>query len=550
MRTYAHKRSFNTPTIENGLKEKLDSFSPDYNQDHLALNSKLRNVTSKTRYHVSQTFTSSRTKSTHVLVIILSTALTVMIICNLYFFSVNTQTDIIKTNSSTNDQFLHMLYFNSNNENSLPAIKYRVDSAKYLAYLPHSGFHNQRIALENALVMARVLNRTLLVPPVRLGRTITYYPFDHLYDLNSLSGKDGLGHCADTSLWKTLPIECSDYYEYTMVPWGWLSNTSSLFSEQPVIERWNMSDIWLHDALGIPENDTFFIKDKGPYDYRYVDADPLDMPGVRFKKVISMALLSQLPHRLIHVGTLFASNRLRLRRPQNLIFRKEVRQSMAFANNILNDLSDSIGTKMGGKYVSVHIRIGDGNFERKSEKNVRLIWWKLMTEVLDLDELTVQKIENDVTGLTYSSPPSTFHEEEKIREPSDLPQISLTGKASTQLTCRQQLHRDTKLAILNVPLYISTDVRNPSSHPLLKRFYDTFPCTFTFNDFPQEGGSLSLLKSSYDGLPMKNFLLPFVDAVVSGRALSVVGTEGSTFSQFVQDILWRQYHGLEIVERG
>jgi len=35
---------------------------------------------------------------------------------------------------------------------------------KFLSYLPHSGFHNQRIALENALVLARLLNRTLLVP--------------------------------------------------------------------------------------------------------------------------------------------------------------------------------------------------------------------------------------------------------------------------------------------------------------------------------------------------------------------------------------------------
>ncbi|KAF9650006.1 hypothetical protein BDM02DRAFT_1688632 [Thelephora ganbajun] len=47
---------------------------------------------------------------------------------------------------------------------------------KFLSYLPHSGFHNQRIALENALVLARSLNQTLLVPPVRFGRrTIPYH---------------------------------------------------------------------------------------------------------------------------------------------------------------------------------------------------------------------------------------------------------------------------------------------------------------------------------------------------------------------------------------
>ena len=36
---------------------------------------------------------------------------------------------------------------------------------RFLSYLLHSGFHNQRIAFENALVLARLLNRTLLVTP-------------------------------------------------------------------------------------------------------------------------------------------------------------------------------------------------------------------------------------------------------------------------------------------------------------------------------------------------------------------------------------------------
>ncbi len=32
---------------------------------------------------------------------------------------------------------------------------------KYLGFLPHSGFHNQRIALENALLLGFLLNRTV-----------------------------------------------------------------------------------------------------------------------------------------------------------------------------------------------------------------------------------------------------------------------------------------------------------------------------------------------------------------------------------------------------
>lgn len=37
---------------------------------------------------------------------------------------------------------------------------------KYLYYAPHSGFNNQVMELKNALVFAKLLNRTLVVPPV------------------------------------------------------------------------------------------------------------------------------------------------------------------------------------------------------------------------------------------------------------------------------------------------------------------------------------------------------------------------------------------------
>ncbi|GAA6060403.1 hypothetical protein JCM10212_004656 [Sporobolomyces blumeae] len=40
---------------------------------------------------------------------------------------------------------------------------------KYIGYLPHSGFHNQRAALQNALYLGALLNRTVLVPPVWIG---------------------------------------------------------------------------------------------------------------------------------------------------------------------------------------------------------------------------------------------------------------------------------------------------------------------------------------------------------------------------------------------
>ncbi|SCV68849.1 BQ2448_970 [Microbotryum intermedium] len=40
---------------------------------------------------------------------------------------------------------------------------------RFLGYLPHSGFHNQRGEFQNALLLSKALNRTLLVPAIWLG---------------------------------------------------------------------------------------------------------------------------------------------------------------------------------------------------------------------------------------------------------------------------------------------------------------------------------------------------------------------------------------------
>src|SRR5262249_11489019 len=83
-------------------------------------------------------------------------------------------------------------------DDTLPAV---APQELFLAYLPHSGFHNQRIAFENALTLARLLNRTLLVPPIRLAESsLPYYPFDTLYLIHSDSERSELLHCSEVSV--------------------------------------------------------------------------------------------------------------------------------------------------------------------------------------------------------------------------------------------------------------------------------------------------------------------------------------------------------------
>ncbi|KAF9150166.1 hypothetical protein BG015_008023, partial [Linnemannia schmuckeri] len=68
-------------------------------------------------------------------------------------------------------------------------------TTKYLTFLPHSGFHNQRTELENALLLARLLNRTLIMPKVYLGPPMPWLTFNLLHSRLLYQTKIGLEHC-------------------------------------------------------------------------------------------------------------------------------------------------------------------------------------------------------------------------------------------------------------------------------------------------------------------------------------------------------------------
>lgn len=67
---------------------------------------------------------------------------------------------------------------------SLPTVKSKLlptesnsfDPNGYISYIPHSGFNNQRIQLENALTIASILNKTLILPPLYFGRFVAWWP--------------------------------------------------------------------------------------------------------------------------------------------------------------------------------------------------------------------------------------------------------------------------------------------------------------------------------------------------------------------------------------
>ena len=449
--------------------------------------------------------------------------------------------------------------------------------ATYLAYMPHSGLHNQRIALENAITLAYLLNRTLLVPPARLGpKTLRYVRSSTLARMLRLSDKrKGRTHCAYVPADIPQPDECVDYMTYTLVPWAWLVDLRPIEAQQTLIRVSNGTAAWIKENLGVRPNETLFLPDTEPYEFQYVDTPAPVRGGDKYLHTISIDTLSAEPQRLIHIGTLFGSSRLRLRKAENRRVRGETRRRMVFANTAMTLATKRIGEVLGGTYVGAHVRVGDGRFQERARANVRAVWWKLVRDILGLDTQTTFELERRVLSRMGGAIVMDHQGEDKdgegdvdvvdmdemtgpLKIPADGPTLRvphpplppLPDTFSPKLSCLNRLHTTPALLRLNAPLFIATDALGGLADPLLAPLTRTFPCSFVLGSFQAEMAHLEGLRNGYDGVRLVGYLAPIMDALVMGGAWAVVGTEGSTFSRYVVDVLWRVSHGWDIVERG
>ncbi|KAI0345481.1 hypothetical protein BDW22DRAFT_1352950 [Trametopsis cervina] len=458
-----------------------------------------------------------------------------------------------RTWSSDNTLGLQVIDFNSETdlpESWLSRISSSGSDEKYLAYLPHSGFHNQRIAFENALVLSRLLNRTLLIPPVRLGNEFQYYaPFDVLQQMLIQADKRNWRHCGIVAS-DDAPEGCVASLGYTHVPWDWLVDLSEVRHHQHLLPRWNFTDEWLQDALDIGSDDMFVLADSSRDMYGFQDFISLsDFPARKYQYMIHLSTLALREERLIQLGTLFGSSRLHLRNLYNLNTRKSIRQSMAHLHPHLVDMASSIQQRLGSFYLGAHVRLGDGIFEENARRNSRLVWWKLVHDILGFSIQETLAIERRFSDdeLGYLKPPADLPLEWELQTLPLDPQVHMP---LAKRACKGNPHAAQDLAALNTPLFVSSDASVPEDNLYLSIFLRTFPCIFFLSDFPDITASLDTWQSSVDGLLLKPFLLPFVDALVASRAQRVVGTEGSTYSRFVEDVLWRTYHGQDIAQKG
>ncbi|GAA6007908.1 hypothetical protein JCM11491_006534 [Sporobolomyces phaffii] len=460
---------------------------------------------------------------------------------------------------------------------------------KFLAYSPHSGYHNQRISLENALTLAHLLGRTLLLPPIWLGHAIPYISFDKLQRRLEMASKNGLDErCipfGDGDAAEPIPRECQGFWDWTLVDWDFLVDLEQVERVVPIRRRWNMSVEWFEDELGLrkPDRkgkraDTYSLKDDTMYQYRFYDSlddqEPLDKWTARINIGEFKELTDE--YRLVHVGTMFGTNRIRATTDEAYDARSKFRRAMVFQNKQVDEVTEEIRDMMGGPadYYGLHLRVGDGVFQQNAKKNMRGVWETLCAGKMKLgqevcDELRaksegdrsrgklVERDVNDQSSYPLERRANSRPQREGAYHHAPLPPIPTIrtladSPLSSSLTCRRPLHTEPHLLPFNAPLYIATDAKIPRQDPNLALFFDSFPCTFTLSDFSSLDSldRMNRLRNKEDKTPLAQFLYPQLDAQIAAWGRGLVGTPQSTYSRFAIDVLHQLYHEWEIVERG
>ena len=438
-------------------------------------------------------------------------------------------------------------------------------TALYLGYLPHSGFHNQRISLENAFVLAALLNRTLIVPPARLSSNpIPYLPTRKLVSAIESSNDPALKPCPSGEDFGAVlgTGSCNPYHDFIHLSWRHLMPIDRLLNKIPFVERNDMRQTWFKTSLNIHSDDTYWVKDKFPYEYNFYDEFTGVSTASKYSRHIHLGdLLKQTQkYRLLHLGTLFGSGRLRLSDTSNFELQTTVREAMVLSNPLLDRLSSRVTRHMGGKdsYYALHLRLGDGVFAENATANVQAI---LGTALIGLFGTTNKSL--------YMTLPSDIPFLAHFDNRGQLLRVHRLENSRTPLavaqTCSHHLRGRNNPFIQELPLYIATDV-DPVRHPAFKPFFHTFPCIYFLSSFKDAMKTLKQVRTASGTGNLGPYLIPLLDALVVGNSAGMIGTPNSTFrymcclrlctvltfshlsSGYIAGILWPFLHGLPVAQ--
>ena len=383
------------------------------------------------------------------------------------------------------------------------------DSEKFLTFLPHSGLHNQRIALMNAAILAGALNRTLLMPELNLGTATFWRPSNQL--------TERLAHCPGSM--NEPDSHCYDYRDYVPVP------VDEIFDLTPLhelgirtMQRHDMNDDYFSRYWGIDETNEdemmYTLEDNVRYSYQI--HDEMSVPNATLEQFQSRIDLQDLVTRqepFLVFGSLFGSRRLALTRTDLLNIHEYLRQQIGVKHPVVLNMANDVVHRLGGanNYLSVHLRQGDGRFKKEAKKTIGQIRGALERYANKYEQEKAHN-ENDETLIV-----------------KELRSISYRPERLQSCVAAQEKHRHPSLQLI----YMATDTRNPPEK--FTDLYDKFVCLFTLNDFPDVVQSIRDAVANVDPyLRDGNLLLPLVDGEVAAKADHFIPTPKSTFSGYIR----------------
>ncbi|CAO3640606.1 unnamed protein product [Cunninghamella blakesleeana] len=422
--------------------------------------------------------------------------------------------DITTSNTVLEDK----VYKKESDNNYLPNGDGKDMEEKYLSYLPHSGFHNQRIAMVNALLLAHCLNRTLLLPPVKLGAPIHWRKHESLELYHRRLSKATLNHCQLYLIQnndQSIPSECEKSFKYTSLRWDRLFSLEGIKQKVRIRYRDDYDRHYLEKKYGITKADTYYIKDELLYDYRIIENG---LGGLhKYQRIIKVEDLVLRKERLISFGSLFGNGRMILQDKSLLTY---LNQQLIFDKSALPDLFNEMERMLsiiGGptSYISIHARTGDSIFERFAPQVMEKLWTNLQRYVPILQEskyLEQEQFEKEQQDSSYKC----YESSNTLGPAIDWEQKKVINQRS-------------------LVMFMATDSMNPRENDLFKNIYERFPCIVTLNDlFDFKSSPLATMINPEDGINYGKFLIPFLDGLMASRGQTFNGSIWSTFSKYIE----------------
>ncbi|KAH8548385.1 hypothetical protein BGW37DRAFT_506996 [Umbelopsis sp. PMI_123] len=377
-------------------------------------------------------------------------------------------------------------------------IKIDHNGEKFLSYLPHSGLSNQRTELENALLLASYLNRTLILPPAFLGHIRGWQAKDHLfYYMNSLTKpQPWWNRCNDKLGLADGP--CHSKGDYATVPWEFLhSDINNLEIPMRSIRHVSLDNI--KSMLTLSDDEVYVQHDTTMYSWQLCDkpkdrCPPLNSGGGHvYEQQWTIEDMKEIDKPLIQLQGVFGTGRVSVSQRNHGKLRTKIREALIYRNPAMEQVTEMIANQLGGKhnYFSIHVRMGDRQFKGSLRKHVE--------EQIEF----LQKAQSEFTNSTTNS------------------------------TCETN----------DFKIYVATDAKNPRASPELAAIFERFPCANVLGDYIDLLSPLEYEANLFQP-PQKSivkFLIPIIDAMVAANAKGFMGTPGSTFSAYINR-LHSAYH--------